>query len=937
MYTRSKHSARRTGQPDSAETSLNQKTAHTKDSRVPIISKSRERKSGDETAIYVTVRCRNRSEREKEEDRAVILRTDGIKGKTVEVSMGSLSNKTYNFDRVFSSAADQRTVYEDTVLPMVNELILGYNCTAFAYGQTGTGKTYTMSGGMSEEFGLLSDNAGIIPRTLYTLFDKLKGRDSTVKCSFIELYNEILHDLLSDEEDKKLQLFESDRNGANGGLLVKGMQESFIDSPSAGIQLLKIGGQKRQVAATECNDMSSRSHTIFTINVITRTNEDSVMSGKLNLVDLAGSENIQRSGAENKRAVEAGQINRSLLTLGRVINALVDRSSHIPYRESKLTRLLQDSLGGQTKTCIIATVSPCQSSQEETISTLEYAFRAKNIHNRPQINTPIPKDTMLSELALEIEKLKRNLTATRHRNGIYMTSDTHEDMIKEIESRRIINEEQKQRIEALESGLQYKTEELLTLTRQLRQVGLDNEQAHARLTQVSDALNKAQHTWDGSVAEVSDITEKVETRMKNFQACQMKLLRDFSTNLSQFLNNEMLAVQRNQGLLFDTLLYVEHAEVDPKTKLLQGETEKSFHELKQVSERVRAIISEAWDEFSQAITRVSEGVQDELLKCNNQFNLAYDILDEDVQTMFQMIVKQIEEQGIETSDLRHQLQNANSRMKEMNNKMLLDAARLLEEERRNSEAERHKFLAQIGAIYDLSSQQRWNRLQGNYGVICSDISSSGDLIEGLITHSRIDEYIARQKQFAEELVDFSSRLKLRMGQDKKTLGQQHLVVGQALASAKKDLQQSVENCEEGLYNQVELWAQKLEKTQSQNSRLSDAYLDHLNTFKTTINQSYLTLNDRLETDVKSSGHFQKEMALRSDTIEQPIAALEKEICVPLLQLRTSIRTTVSDCTASLDRSSLTNLGKKAPQDFHDRPKDISSDDVERPQLKRRRL
>jgi kinesin family protein 11 len=221
-------------------------------------------------------------------------------------------------------------------------MLLGYNCSAFAYGQTGTGKNYTMSGDMEAEFGLLSDNAGIIPRTPYTVFDKLKGTDSTVKCSFIELYNEDLRDLLSDDEQTKLQLFESERNSATGSLLVKGMQESYIGSPLAGIQLLKLGSRKRQVAATKCNDLSSRSHTIFTINVVTKTTEECVTSGKLNLIDLAGSENIQRSGAEHKRAAEAGQINKSLLTLGRVINALVDKSSHRlgPSVKSRIMRIL---------------------------------------------------------------------------------------------------------------------------------------------------------------------------------------------------------------------------------------------------------------------------------------------------------------------------------------------------------------------------------------------------------------------------------------------------------------------------------------------------------------------------------------------------------------------------------------------------------------------
>lgn len=215
-------------------------------------------------------------------------------------------------------------------------MLAGYNCTIFAYGQTGTGKTYTMSGDMTDTLGILSDNAGIIPRVLYSLFNKLQETDSTVKCSFIELYNEELRDLLAFEDNAKLKIYENERKGASGSTLVQGMEETYIDTASSGIKLLQLGSHKRQVAATKCNDLSSRSHTIFTITVITKRITDSgdedVTHGKLNLVDLAGSENIQRSGAENKRATEAGLINKSLLTLGRVINALVDKSSHIPYR-----------------------------------------------------------------------------------------------------------------------------------------------------------------------------------------------------------------------------------------------------------------------------------------------------------------------------------------------------------------------------------------------------------------------------------------------------------------------------------------------------------------------------------------------------------------------------------------------------------------------------
>lgn len=217
-----------------------------------------------------------------------------------------------------------------------NQMLGGFNCTVFAYGQTGTGKTYTMSGDMTDTLGILSDAAGIVPRVLYALFQKLEDREASVKCSFLELYNEDLRDLLSPDDSAKLKIFDDAAKKGYNLTMVQGISETYIHSASAGIKLLQEGSHKRQVAATKCNDLSSRSHTVFTITAyIKRTNEkgdEYISSGKLNLVDLAGSENIQRSGAENKRATEAGLINKSLLTLGRVINALVDGSQHIPYR-----------------------------------------------------------------------------------------------------------------------------------------------------------------------------------------------------------------------------------------------------------------------------------------------------------------------------------------------------------------------------------------------------------------------------------------------------------------------------------------------------------------------------------------------------------------------------------------------------------------------------
>ncbi|KAL2864343.1 putative kinesin family protein (BimC) [Aspergillus lucknowensis] len=610
-----------------------------------------EREINEDTSIHVVVRCRGRNEREVKENSGVALCTEGVKGKTVELSMGpnAVSNKTYTFDKVFSAAADQAIVYEDVVLPIVTEMLAGYNCTIFAYGQTGTGKTYTMSGDMTDTLGILSDNAGIIPRVLYSLFDKLADTESAVKCSFIELYNEELRDLLSVEENPKLKIYENEQKKGHMSTLVQGMEETYIDSATSGIKLLQQGSHKRQVAATKCNDLSSRSHTVFTITVdikrTTESGEEYVCPGKLNLVDLAGSENIQRSGAENKRATEAGLINKSLLTLGRVINALVDKSPHIPYRESKLTRLLQDSLGGRTKTCIIATISPARTNIEETISTLDYAFRAKNIRNKPQINSIMPKKTLLREFTSEIEKLKAELIATRHRNGVYMSVESYEGMTMENESRRIINEEQRAKIESMESNLRNKVQELLTLTSKFNHLKKDNDEALAALCSTSDVLQQTEivlqntkvqleeeemlrsaheetehqlhdigtgllstlnqtvqdvgglhakldrksdlhvtnrEIWQLLTTEVCDVTKQIDNRVEAFQMQHANLVESTSKRITDFIANELSQVDAAQSSLSHFAQSLDKAHDEAK-----AETSSAHEEMNNVLEEIK--------------------------------------------------------------------------------------------------------------------------------------------------------------------------------------------------------------------------------------------------------------------------------------------------------------------------------------------------------------
>jgi kinesin family protein 11 len=762
---------------------------------------------GEETNINVVVRCRGRNEREIKENSAMVVNTDGVKGKLVELFQGAsaLSNKTYNFDRVYSPAADQTTVFDDTVKPILDEMLAGYNCTIFAYGQTGTGKTYTMSGDMTDTLGMLSDEAGIIPRVLQQLFNKLEidDREHAVKCSFIELYNEELRDLLSVDESAKLKIYEDASRRGHSSTIVQGMEEKHIKTAAEGIKVLQGGSLKRQVAATKCNDLSSRSHTVFTITAyVKRTNEngvdDYVSAGKLNLVDLAGSENIQRSGAENKRAAEAGLINKSLLTLGRVINALVDHSSHIPYRESKLTRLLQDSLGGRTKTCIIATISPAKSNMEETISTLEYAFRAKNIKNKPQLNG-IDKKTLLKDFTSEIEKLKAELISARQRNGVYLSNETYEELTAQSESRRIVVDEQSAKIESLESNLRNKVQEFFTLTTtfmgmkkdfegtkaqlddtkgvldqtelvlsttrkmladetHLRQAHEETEQKlaeiggqlinklhrttkdvsglHAKNKRKSDLQSLNRAAWGTSQSQVADVTSMVERRIQEFEDEQREQVSSVSRRMQAFVSEELQKLSMTQGFL------EEHLGVflDSKKQLLEQKQESKedmdevLEEIKVIRDTVKDRVGQSLNVISQAAEKIAADVLSEMTNFHNQLHTSYSSIGKDFKSVFEDLIRQMTSQRTESDSLRRQLQTATSTIALQNNGISSRMQETLDEERRQAADDRQKLLAQISNLINAQAEAQEARLAERTAHVQRGIQESTTTLEGAVAN-----------------------------------------------------------------------------------------------------------------------------------------------------------------------------------------------------------
>lgn len=364
-----------------------------------------------------------------------------------------------------------------------------------------------------------------------------------MRISYLELYNEELCDLLSTDDNTKIRIF--DDSTKKGSVIIQGLEEIPVHSKDDVYKLLEKGKERRKTATTLMNAQSSRSHTVFSIVVHIRENgmegEEMLKIGKLNLVDLAGSENVSKAGNEKGiRVRETVNINQSLLTLGRVITALVDRAPHVPYRESKLTRLLQESLGGRTKTSIIATISPGHKDIEETLSTLEYAHRAKNIQNKPEVNQKLTKKTVLKEYTEEIDKLKRDLMAARDKNGIYLAEDTYNEMTLKMDSQTRELNEKMLLLKALKDELQNKE-------KIFNEVSMNLVKKTQKLTRTEQHLTETK----GSLLLTKKVLTKTKRRYKEKKQLvesHVKTEQELTTQAHQILEAADLAADDTHQL-----------------------------------------------------------------------------------------------------------------------------------------------------------------------------------------------------------------------------------------------------------------------------------------------------------------------------------------------------------------------------------------------------
>ncbi|XP_007955975.1 chromosome-associated kinesin KIF4A [Orycteropus afer afer] len=319
------------------------------------------------------------------------------------------TDKSFTYDYVFDPSIEQEEVFNTAVAPLVKGIFKGYNATVLAYGQTGSGKTYSMGGAYTTA----QENeptVGVIPRVIQLLFREIEKKSDfefTLKVSYLEIYNEEILDLLCSSREKASQI--NIREDPKEGAKIVGLTEKTVLVTLDTVSCLEQGNNCRTVGSTAMNSQSSRSHAIFTISIEQRKKSDKNCSfrSKLHLVDLAGSERQKKTKAEGDRLKEGININRGLLCLGNVISALGDekKGGFVPYRDSKLTRLLQDSLGGNSHTLMIACVSPADSNLEETLNTLRYADRARKIKNKPVINID-PQTAELNHLKQQVQQLQ---------------------------------------------------------------------------------------------------------------------------------------------------------------------------------------------------------------------------------------------------------------------------------------------------------------------------------------------------------------------------------------------------------------------------------------------------------------------------------------------------------------------------------------------------
>ncbi|KAM3924405.1 kinesin-like protein KIF3A isoform 1-T1 [Leptodactylus fuscus] len=613
--------------------------------------------------VKVVVRCRPLNEREKAMGNKMAVTVDEFRGTIAVHKVDSMNEppKTFTFDTVFGPDSNQLDVYNLTARPIIDSVLEGYNGTIFAYGQTGTGKTFTMEGVRA-----VPELRGIIPNSFAHIFGHIaKAEGDTrflVRVSYLEIYNEEVRDLLGKDQTQRLEVKER----PDVGVYIKDLSGYVVNNADDMDRIMTLGHKNRSVGATNMNEHSSRSHAIFTITIeCSEKGADGnihVRMGKLHLVDLAGSERQAKTGATGQRLKEATKINLSLSTLGNVISALVDgKSTHVPYRNSKLTRLLQDSLGGNSKTMMCANIGPADYNYDETISTLRYANRAKNIKNKARINED-PKDALLRQFQKEIEELKKKLEEGEEISGSD-DSGTDEDEDEDGEIGEDGEKKKRRRGSSSSSSsdstvIERPVDKSLPSKKKVSpdkmaemQARIDEERKalEAKLDMEEEERNKARAELEKREKDLLKAQQEHQSLIEKLSALEKKVIVGGVDLLAKAEEQEKLLEESNQELeerrrraekLRKELEEKEQERLDIEEKYtsLQEEAQGKTKKLKKVWTMLMAAKSEMAD-LQQEHQREIEGLLENIRQLSRELRLQMIIIDNFIPQEYQDMIE----------------------------------------------------------------------------------------------------------------------------------------------------------------------------------------------------------------------------------------------------------------------------------------------------------
>ncbi|XP_057686418.1 centromere-associated protein E isoform X6 [Corythoichthys intestinalis] len=641
----------------------------------------------EESAVKVCVRVRPFLEREKsdssEKTKSVEVFWEANENSLRQLDDGT-TTKSFAFDRVFTAEETTNQLYQDIAKPLVVSTVEGYNGTIFAYGQTASGKTFTMMGS--------DNNPGIIPLAVDDVFQTIKKcpkKEFLLRVSYMEIYNETVTDLLVDSYKRKpLEV----REDVNKNISVADLTEELVTTPAQALKWIRLGEKNRHYGSTKMNHRSSRSHTIFRMILESRERSDlasgenadgGIIVSHLNLVDLAGSERASQTGAEGARFKEGCMINRSLFTLGQVIKKLSEESqrSFISYRDSKLTRILQNSLGGNAKTVIMCTITTA--SLDETLSTLQFASAAKKMKNDPHVTEVCDDGALLKRYRNEIVDLKKRLQEVSS-----VTATEKEVLVQVLQEKEQLQLEQEDRIKNLTKLLVTSnniTNVLPVPKRRVTWGGKMLRHSHSS-TPDSDASNcsfsvsvcQKTKTLQSCVGKISEEGEEFysdwtfpDEPFDDTNSCEdfvtLPSCGNRSADRVTELELQLQTVDQQKQQAVDQILAMEQkaAEIDLKLKMETDEKELLASERDYLKQQLAIIKSHAMREKEEAAAlsqKLKEKMeQDEFVSLEEKFAKEHEI---ELQNEISSLKNALESHELQLLELKKKLDMVSEELKE---------------------------------------------------------------------------------------------------------------------------------------------------------------------------------------------------------------------------------------------------------------------------------